>query len=65
MRGDDPATISKIRMSDMVLPACAGMIPNLFELLITQSSAPRMRGDDPDSPSPSTAVFQCSPHARG
>ena len=57
--------LSNAGESDIVLPACAGMIPAAWSPDAPARSAPRMRGDDPLSHPRYSVRTACSPHARG
>ncbi len=48
-----------------LLPAPAGMVPPPREHEIPAATAPRTRGDGPESPSRTTNQNACSPHPRG
>ena len=48
-----------------MLPAYAGMILDCYLSGLTEYSAPRIRGDDPDNDLTSYHDFWCSPHTRG
>ena len=48
-----------------MLPARAGMIPELYYPIKTMSRAPRTSGDDPFPANLLTFCQSCSPHERG
>ena len=52
-------------MSDIVLPAHAGMIPDRLERGGHAGSAPRTCGDDPSFSITIDFDNECSPHMRG
>ena len=57
--------LSGTRHVQVLLPACAGMIPVKQSSLLAVMTAPRMRGDDPLCWPMRCRESVCSPHARG
>lgn len=53
------------RSGDVVFPAHAGMIPQVWPSVVLKSSVPRTRGDDPSWHDLIDKPNQCSPHTRG
>ena len=47
MRGGDPEIDQLVKLLDIVLPACAGVIPTLERWFYPARSITRMRGGDP------------------
>ena len=56
---------ASLRLSGMVFPACAGVIPNVSASKFDGSRFPRMRGGDPRYTLKRVDSFEFSPHARG
>ena len=63
--GDDPLIDGVEDIRDVVFPARAGMIPALFEGLISGLRIPRESGDDPSRPATSQPPPRYSPRERG
>ena len=52
-------------MTQKVLPAYVGMIPEVDYMVPNELSAPRIRGDDPWILRLPYQLAECSPHTRG